>query len=606
MKKTLVFLLVLVMTVCAVFVLVPPVEAEAQASSSESESRSTTYETAYFPMSYLNITQGVNGSYSHQGALALDLAGKDGGKDAVYAPFTGVIKRIYTSSGNFIWLESCNPVIYADGTIDYMTLMIGHDNDVSDLYVGKIIQQGEHFYTEGDAGNATGNHIHLECGKGKYTSGGWYENSYGNWVIYNAVNPYDALVLKSDVVIKSSYGYNWRTETSCDHEYSYELDDYTHWEECTKCGDKKASESHNFDFWRDGNGNIVTTSGGSHGLRCTVCSGTKLEKHSYTCSICDDTCNVCGDYRTPKFEEFVFTYLNDSKHIQKCPECNTTTEELHSVDFTIYYNDNNHWLFCYECNTNVEVSEHNYINSCTECKTCDYTRTATHTYDSDCDTTCNVCGNVRATSGHKYDDKCDTDCNLCGYTRTVTHTYTNSCDSTCNVCGNVRDAGHRYSNACDTSCNYCGETREADHTYSDWTTTQVATCISTGHQTRTCSKCGNTEGKTLDTTTHNFQKTKVDGEFVWKCTLCGTAAAPDYDGSNSDDTPTNDNKNKKSSDTENDDSIKNALIFAGCTVAAIAAGGIGLVLVKRPKVGTPKRAKKNGGSNDEKSDEDND
>ena len=168
------------------------------------------YEIAYFPMQYLNITQGVNGSYSHKGTKALDLAGKDSEKDAVYAPFTGKIKRIYTDSGNFIWLESCNPVRYADGTVDYMTIMIGHDNDVSDLYVGKIINQGEQFYSEGTAGNATGNHIHLECGKGKFTSGGWYKNSDGEYTIYNSILPYDALVLKSDTIIKNSYGYNWR------------------------------------------------------------------------------------------------------------------------------------------------------------------------------------------------------------------------------------------------------------------------------------------------------------------------------------------------------------------------------------------------------------
>lgn len=210
MKKVLSFLLVMVMTATVMLLVVPPIEVSADSD----------IETAYFPMKYLNITQGINGSYSHQGTLALDLAGKDSGKDEIYAPFTGVIKRIYTHSGNFVWLESCTPVKFADGTVDYMTIMIGHDNDVSDLYVGKIIKQGEVFYREGNAGNATGNHIHLECAKGKYTSGGWYENSYGWWTIYNPVAPYDALVLKSDTIIKSSYGYNWR--------YEPDLNDYVH------------------------------------------------------------------------------------------------------------------------------------------------------------------------------------------------------------------------------------------------------------------------------------------------------------------------------------------------------------------------------------------
>ena len=204
MKKSFSFLLMLAIILTISLLFIPQVESYAAGG----------YEIAYFPMQYLNITQGVNGSFSHQGTLAIDLAGKDSGKDAVYAPFTGVIKKIYTNSGNFVWLESSNPVLFADGTIDYMTIMIGHDNDVSDLYVGKVIKQGEHFYSEGDAGYATGNHIHLECAKGKFKSNGWYENSNGNWMIYNTVNPFDALVLKSDVIIKSSYGYNWRYSPS--------------------------------------------------------------------------------------------------------------------------------------------------------------------------------------------------------------------------------------------------------------------------------------------------------------------------------------------------------------------------------------------------------
>ena len=39
-------------------------------------------------------------------------------------------------------MESIDKVKYADGTIDYMTVMTMHDNDVSNLKVGDIINQG--------------------------------------------------------------------------------------------------------------------------------------------------------------------------------------------------------------------------------------------------------------------------------------------------------------------------------------------------------------------------------------------------------------------------------------------------------------------------------
>ncbi len=170
--------------------------------------KADSYEYAMFPMTTLNITQGINGGFSHMGTLAIDNAGKDSGIESAYAPFTGTIKKIYNEYQ--VWLESSNPVVWADGTIDYMTILVVHDNDTSDLYVGKPIKQGERFFEEGTAGYATGNHIHLEVAKGKMSGSGWYKNSYGIWTITNAVNPFDALFLSDTTNVKNDYGYNWR------------------------------------------------------------------------------------------------------------------------------------------------------------------------------------------------------------------------------------------------------------------------------------------------------------------------------------------------------------------------------------------------------------
>ncbi len=166
-------------------------------------------EKALFPLKYMNQTQGVNGSYSHQGTYAIDY-GNRGVKEKLYAPFTGIIRKIYTTSGNGVWLESVDKVLYADGTIDYMTVLTMHDDDVSDLKVGQIIKQGEVYYHQGKAGNATGIHVHLEVGKGKYTGTGWYKNSNDIWMINNAIHPCDALFLTEDIDIVDDGGYNWR------------------------------------------------------------------------------------------------------------------------------------------------------------------------------------------------------------------------------------------------------------------------------------------------------------------------------------------------------------------------------------------------------------
>lgn len=102
-------------------------------------------ERAVLMMDYLNVTQKANSEFSHKGDKAIDIAGKDSGIDSLKAPFTGIIKRIYAPQ-NTVWLESVDKVKYSDGTIDYMTVMTMHDNDISNLKEGDIIKQGTVYY----------------------------------------------------------------------------------------------------------------------------------------------------------------------------------------------------------------------------------------------------------------------------------------------------------------------------------------------------------------------------------------------------------------------------------------------------------------------------
>lgn len=170
-------------------------------------------EKAILMMDYLNVTQNGNGSFSHRGDLAIDIAGKDSGIDYLKAPFTGIIKRIY-SNVNAVWLESVDKVIYADGSIDYMTVMTLHDDDVSNLKVGDIIKQGDIYYKEGSTGYVTGNHIHLAVGKGKFTGSGWYKNNYDNWCINNQMEVSKALFIPNNTKIINNGGLNWIRENS--------------------------------------------------------------------------------------------------------------------------------------------------------------------------------------------------------------------------------------------------------------------------------------------------------------------------------------------------------------------------------------------------------
>lgn len=160
-------------------------------------------EKAVLNIDVLNISQGADGGFSHKGDKAIDIVGVKNFK----APFTGTIKKIL-SNDNEVWLESNEKVLYADGTIDYMTILTLHDNDISNLYVGKVIKQGEVYYSQGSWGNATGDHIHLAVGKGKFTGSGWYKNSYGYWCINNQIDVYKGLFLYDKVKVINGL-YNW-------------------------------------------------------------------------------------------------------------------------------------------------------------------------------------------------------------------------------------------------------------------------------------------------------------------------------------------------------------------------------------------------------------
>lgn len=166
-------------------------------------------EKPIFPSKYMRITQGYDEG-THKSSFAIDNADKDSGISDIYAPFTGIIKKIYQNDANEVWLESLEKVEYPDGTKDYMTILFAHNNDVSNLFVGKKINQNEAFYKEGTKGNASGNHCHIECGQGKFNGTGWHKNAAGYYSINNSKRPEECLWLDDSIKILDSHNYSWK------------------------------------------------------------------------------------------------------------------------------------------------------------------------------------------------------------------------------------------------------------------------------------------------------------------------------------------------------------------------------------------------------------
>lgn len=177
-----------------------------------------TYELLRFPMKTMNVTQGNNGQYSHQGVNALDIAGKDAGIEPTFAPCKmRIARKEEYANGNAVFAESVDKVMFADGTVDYAKFMFLHDNYTGDFSVGRVFQQWEEFGDEGTAGYATGNHCHFEVAKGKLVwdkagSGyGYYgrNNSTGVWHLQDSISADKACVVDG-VTIKNGNGMGWK------------------------------------------------------------------------------------------------------------------------------------------------------------------------------------------------------------------------------------------------------------------------------------------------------------------------------------------------------------------------------------------------------------
>lgn len=148
-----------------------------------------------FPMTYINVTQGPNGQFSHKGLQAMDLAGKDTGIDPFVAPFDvrciSKHSSARTNDQTGVVFESTQPIQLTDGTTSIIHFVCWHDGDTSDVQVGGLYKQGSHIYDEGTAGYSTGNHVHVEFGGG-YAPTGYplVKNQYGSWGLTNSIEPH--------------------------------------------------------------------------------------------------------------------------------------------------------------------------------------------------------------------------------------------------------------------------------------------------------------------------------------------------------------------------------------------------------------------------------
>lgn len=183
-------------------------------------------QVALFPLNGFSISQTDYGTYSHGGGQvywATDYLGMNSNgrvyRDPCYAPVDIKCIWVNTTECVAVW-ESLETVHLANGMIDYLTITVYHDQDITNglIVPGQIKRQGQQFNRTGTGGNVTGDHMHLETGYGKYatnTSSGYGTSEYKyhitDWTAPKRLHNYDALFINDTSPIDSPSGYDWKT-----------------------------------------------------------------------------------------------------------------------------------------------------------------------------------------------------------------------------------------------------------------------------------------------------------------------------------------------------------------------------------------------------------
>ena len=171
-------------------------------------------EVMLFPLPYMYISQGENGSFSHQGTLNIDFLGWDSNgrvyNAPMYAPCSCRCVYVGTGAENGRYFQSLDQVHCADGQLHYVTFLFYHDNNpIANL--GDTFTQGDLIAHTGTAGYVTGDHTHFNTAYGTYQGIERVPPDNQSQLV-NSSHIYETCYT-NDTVIVDGYGYNWHDYT---------------------------------------------------------------------------------------------------------------------------------------------------------------------------------------------------------------------------------------------------------------------------------------------------------------------------------------------------------------------------------------------------------
>lgn len=164
------------------------------------------YEYFMCPMTKFKITQ-VENVGTHLGTKAVDFAsGTAGYRAPYYAPATVKCIKTIPSYGEATW-QTVNKVHCPNGYFGIVTFETVHDNTFN-AYVGMVIKQGQQLGNMGDAGRASGVHLHIEFTQS--ANGNMAYNSYGIYTFTATESYVDDTFYVDDTNVITPMAGNWR------------------------------------------------------------------------------------------------------------------------------------------------------------------------------------------------------------------------------------------------------------------------------------------------------------------------------------------------------------------------------------------------------------
>lgn len=165
------------------------------------------YEIMLFPLEYMYMSQDEGGDYSHLYTYSIDLLGWGANGRVYHCPYYAPCScKCVNVSTNRRVFQSLDKVHCPDGYFGIVCFDCVHDNNPI-ATLNQVFTQGDLIGHTGDAGHASGDHLHFNTAENTYQ--GFYDVGTGHYQLIGSTHVYNTCYV-NDTTIRQGFNHNWR------------------------------------------------------------------------------------------------------------------------------------------------------------------------------------------------------------------------------------------------------------------------------------------------------------------------------------------------------------------------------------------------------------